>query len=135
MPGARDQVSLVPGAAAQAMVDARQAGDHREAIGNGFRPGDVLMNLLCHKASIAGSGGSRSTDRPPLDGAAYFPKWAGSAFVNPELGPWLGARNETNAPVTATVKDGLARPNAFSCVSAQCAIWPRRCRPSFPSRL
>ena len=69
--GCPGPVSLAPGAAAQAMVDARQAGDHREAIGNGFRPGDVLMNLLCHKASIAGSGGcARPTGRrstgPPI---------------------------------------------------------------------
>ena len=115
MPGARDQVSLVPGAAAQAMVDARQAGDHREAIGNGFRPGDVLMNLLCHKASIAGSGGSRSTDRPPLDGAAYFPKWAGSAFVNPELGPWLATatrRMPLSQRQSRTGSPGLMRSRA-----------------------
>jgi len=82
---ARDQVSPVLCAAAQAMAKAHKAGDLVAAIGNEFRPSDFLMNLLRRHASMAGSEGARWTDKLPLDGVKYFPKWASSAFVNPEL--------------------------------------------------
>ena len=98
------------------MAEARDAGDLIVAIGNEFRPGDILMNLFRRNASILGSEGASWTDRLPLDGATYFPKWAGSAFVNPELNPWLRAHNVktlvlaglmAKACITATAKDAL----------------------------
>jgi len=105
-------------AAARAIVEARSRNDLVVAIGNEFRPGDFLMNALRRYASVAGSEGSRWTDKLPLDGAKYFPKWAGSAFVNRELDTWLRARGITtlvltgvfaNACVTATAKDALTK--------------------------
>jgi len=116
MPVARAQVDSVLNAAARAMAEARDAGDLIVAIGNEFRPGDILMNLFRRNASILGSEGASWTDRLPLDGATYFPKWAGSAFVNPELNPWLRAHNVktlvlaglmAKACITATAKDAL----------------------------
>ena len=118
MPVDRNQVSPVLRAAAKAMADARVAGDLIVAIGNEFRPGDLLMNLLRRYASIAGSEGARWSDKLPLEGTTYFPKWAGSAFVNPQLDRWLQAHNVktlvltglmARACVTATAKDALAR--------------------------
>jgi hypothetical protein len=69
----------------------------------------------------------------PLAGIRYFPKWASSAFVNPELDPWLRANDvgtlalsglQAKACVSATCKDALARgyavellPVAIACVS------------------
>jgi nicotinamidase-related amidase len=126
MPVARAQVDSVLNAAARAMAEARDAGDLIVAIGNEFRPRDILMNLVRRNASIAGSEGSRWTDRLPLDGATYFPKWAGSAFVNPELDPWLRARNVktlvvaglmAKACVAATAKDALARVYAVQILA------------------
>ncbi len=118
MPVDRNQVSPVLSAAAKAMADARAAGDLIVAIGNEFRPGDLLMNLLRRYASIAGSEGARWSDKLPLEGTPYFPKWAESAFVNPELDRWLQAHGVktlvltglmAKACVTATAKDALAR--------------------------
>ncbi len=76
------------------------------------------MNIRRRGASIAGSEGARWTDKLPLDGVKYFPKWAGSAFVNPDLDKWLRANHVNtlvltglmaNACVTAAAKDALAK--------------------------
>jgi nicotinamidase-related amidase len=118
MPVARDQVLPVLSAAAQAIVEARSRNDLVVAIGNEFRPGDFLMNALRRYASVARSEGSRWTDKLPLDSAKYFPKWAGSAFVNRELDTWLRAQGIgtlvltgvfARACVTATAKDALTK--------------------------
>jgi nicotinamidase-related amidase len=134
MPVARDQVSLVLSAAAQAVAEARKEGDLVVAIGNEFRPGDFLMNALRRHASIAGSEGASWTEKLPLDGIKYFPKWAGSSFVNQELDAWLRAQFVrtlvltglfARACVTATAKDALAKGyavhvlvDAVACKSA-----------------
>jgi nicotinamidase-related amidase len=110
MPVARGQVLPVLSAAAKAIAEARKAGDVIVAIGNEFRRGDILMNVLRRNASIAGSPGSRWTERLPIDGVKYFPKWASSAFVNSELDVWLRA----NAVGTLTVTGLFAK----ACVSA-----------------
>jgi nicotinamidase-related amidase len=133
MPVARNQVAPMLSAAARAIAEARQSGDPVVAIGNEFRPGDWLMNLLRRHASIAGSEGARWTEKLPLGDAQYFPKWAGSAFVNPALDPWLRDRAVTTlvlaglqakACVAATAKDALAKgyavrilTDAVACVS------------------
>jgi len=76
------------------------------------------MNLLRRYAAVAGSPGARWDSRVPLDGAAYFPKWAGSAFCNSDLEPWLREHGVgalvlaglmARACVTATAKDALRR--------------------------
>jgi nicotinamidase-related amidase len=100
MPVARGQVSPVLSAAAKALAEARKSGDIIVAIGNEFRRGDILMNVLRRNASIAGSPGSQWTESLPLDGAKYFPKWASSAFVNPELDVYLRAHTVGMLAVT-----------------------------------
>ncbi len=126
MPVSRAQVTPVLAAAARAVAAARQAGDLVLAIGNEFRPDDYFMNLLRRHASIAGSPGSRWTKALPLAGIQYFPKWAGSAFVNPNLEPWLRAKGvETLALsgllakgcISATARDALARGYEVDLVS------------------
>ena len=82
---------------------------------------------------MAGSAGARWTDTLPLDGIPYFPKWAGSAFVNPAFDAWLRANGVTTlrltglmarACITATAKDALRRgyrveilPEAVACAN------------------
>ncbi|MBR1091007.1 cysteine hydrolase [Bradyrhizobium manausense] len=133
MPVARNQVASVLRAAAKAIADARRAGEFVLAIGNEFRPNDLFMNLLRRHASIAGSDGAKWTEKLPIDGAVYFPKWSGSAFVNPDLDKWLKEKSVTKlvlaglqakACVTATAKDALAKgysvevlADAIACVS------------------
>lgn len=130
MPVARSQVSSVLDAADEAMAQARKAGDFVIAIGNEFRPQDWLMNLLRRHASIAGSEGARWTEKLPLDGIRYFPKWAGSAFVNPELDRWLRSHDVrtltltgvfARACVTATAKDALAKGYAVQVLAGAVA--------------
>lgn len=125
MPVCRGHAASAVDAAKRAIAEARSAGDVILAIGNEFRPGDHLMNLLRRRASIAGSPGSRWTSALPLDGIPYLPKWATSAFVNPDLDPWLRERGvgtliltglKAGACVSATAKDALARGYAVNLV-------------------
>ena len=118
MPVARAQVSPVLRAAAEALANARKSGDLVVAIGNEFRPGDLLMNLLRRHASIAGSPGAQWTEKLPIAGVPYFPKWAESAFVNPDLDAWLRdhevktltlAGLKANACISSTAKEALRR--------------------------
>lgn len=54
---------------------------------------------------MAGSPGAQWTKALPLTGIRYSPKWASSAFVNPDLDRWLRAK----ACVAATLREALAR--------------------------
>lgn len=118
MPAAQNQIPATLAAASRALAEAKLKGDLIITIGNEFRPGDYLMNLLRRRAAIAGSEGARWTDRLEVEGAHYFPKWASSAFVNPELENRLQKHGVTTlalcglmarACVTATAKDALAK--------------------------
>ena len=118
LPVCADHAVSAVAAANRAVADARAAGDAILAIGNEFRPGDHLMNLLRRGASIAGSSGCRWTGALPLDDTPYLVKWATSAFVNPELDIWLRARQvgtvalaglKAAACVSATAKDAITR--------------------------
>jgi nicotinamidase-related amidase len=118
MPAAQNQIPATLAAASSALARAKRNGDLIVAIGNEYRPRDYLMNLLRRRAAIAGSDGARWSDRLEVDGAQYFPKWADSAFVNPELDIWLRAHGlatlvlcglMARACVTATAKDALTR--------------------------
>ncbi len=118
MPVARAQAAPALAAAAAAMADARRRGDLVIAVGNEFRPGDWFMNILRRHAAIAGSQGAAWAESLQLDGAAYFPKWAGSAFVNPDFEACLQCHRITSltltgvfarACVSATARDALAR--------------------------
>jgi nicotinamidase-related amidase len=133
MPVDQGQVAKVLQATRQAMSDAQQTGDPVVAIGNEFRPSEYLMNLLRRNPSIAGSPGARWVQDLPVEGIPYFPKWASSAFVNPDFDRWLQeARVRTlrltglqaKACVTATAKDAMKRgyavevlDHAIACVS------------------
>lgn len=126
MPVCAAQVAPVLASAGQAVAEARQAGDAVLAIGNEFRAGDRLINLLRRGASIAGSPGARWTEALPLTGIQYFPKWASSAFVNPDLDAWLRAKGVgtlalsglfAKACIAATCRDALARGYGVELVS------------------
>jgi nicotinamidase-related amidase len=133
MPVARAHVAPMIAAAADAVELFRRCGRPVVAVGNEYRRGDVVMNILRRNASLEGTPGARWDERVPLDGAKYFPKWGGSAFGNPELEPWLRA-NGVNALivaglmargcVTATTKAAIKRgfrvmliERAIACVS------------------
>ena len=118
MPVARAHVAPAVAAAAEAAALFKARGRPVVAIGNEFRRGDHVMNLLRRYAAMADSPGARWDSRVPREGAAYFPKWAGSAFCNPDLEPWLKARGigtlvlaglMARACVTATAKDAMRR--------------------------
>ena len=118
MPVNQTQVAPVLAAAVRAMMRFRTAGCPVVAIGNEFRRGEWLMNLLRRGAAVAGSPGAAWDDRLPLKDATYFAKWAGDAFVNPALEPWLrqaGVRRLVltgvfaRACITSTARGALAR--------------------------
>lgn len=89
MPVCRQHVTPTIDAALKAVEIFKKSGRPVAAIGNEFRRGDYFMNLLRRHASMKGSRGAIWDQRVPLDGLAYFPKWAESAFVNPEFETWL----------------------------------------------
>lgn len=118
MPVSRAQVAPVIAATLDAIHAFKARNLPIVAIGNEFRAKDWIMNLARRFASLQGSRGARWDVRIPLEGATYFPKWAASAFVNPDFEAWL--RREAieeialggmfaSACVTATAKGALAR--------------------------
>jgi nicotinamidase-related amidase len=118
MPVARNQVLPVLEAAAKAMAYFRSTGSPIVAVGNEFKRSDLLLNVLRRFATVAGTPGCVWDERLPLDGAPYFPKWGGSAFVNPGLEPWLREHGVeevvlaglyARACITATAKAALKR--------------------------
>jgi nicotinamidase-related amidase len=120
MPVARHQVTGVLVAARMAIDRAQANGDLIVRIGNEFRPGDRIGNLLRHHAALAGTPGTQWDARAEVNGGGgyYLAKWKGSAFCNPELGDLLGREAVTDvvlcglyarACVTATARAALAR--------------------------
>jgi nicotinamidase-related amidase len=118
MPVSRQHVAPVIASTLEAIAEFKARNRPIVAIGNEFRVADFVKNLLRRYASLKGSRGARWDPRIPLDGATYFPKWAASAFVNPEFERWL--RREgieelalggmfASACVSATAKAALAR--------------------------
>lgn len=144
MPVARNQVAGVLAAATAAIAAARGRGDPIVAIGNEFRTSDRLGNLFRRNASMAGSWGAGWDERLPLNGVQYFPKWGGDAFGNPELEPWLRARDVhelvlavlfAKACVTATATGALARGFAVGVLAAGVACGGDRSRDQALARL
>lgn len=133
MPVSRGHVEPAIAAARRAIESYRARGRPVVAIGNEFRRGDLVMNVLRRFAALEGSRGARWDDRVPRQEVAYFPKWAASAFVNPDLEAFLareGVRELAlgglfaSACVTATARDALKRgfrvrllPDAIACSS------------------
>lgn len=118
MPVARDHVQPTLDGARRAIERFRAHGRPVVAIGNEFKRGDAVMNLLRRYASMERSKGARWDERIPLAGMTYFPKWASSAFVNPEFERWLRREGVkeivlggmfASACVMATAKAALKR--------------------------
>jgi nicotinamidase-related amidase len=118
MPVARHHVTGVLVATGKAIAQATADGDLIVRIGNEFRPGDRIGNLLRHGAALAGSAGAAWDDQVAARGSAYLPKWKGSAFCNPELAGLLGRERVeqvticglyARACVTATATEALSR--------------------------
>ena len=144
MPAAQNQIPTALAAASRALAEAKAKGDLIVTIGNEFRPHDRLMNLLRRGAAIAGSEGARWTERLEIEGAQYFAKWAGSAFVNPELENWLHKHRVTTlalcglmarACVTATAKDALAKGYKVQILSDAVACYSDKSRNRALARL
>jgi nicotinamidase-related amidase len=120
MPVARHHVTGVVVATRMAIERAQANGDLIVRIGNEYRPGDRIGNLLRHHAAMAGTPGTAWDARVEVNGADayYLAKWKGSAFSNPELGDLLAREAVTDvvlcglyahACVTATARAALAR--------------------------
>ena len=130
MPVAKSQVLPVLAAAKQAVEYFRDAQLPIVAIGNEFRTRAFLINLFRHFATMAGSPGSAWDERLPLGDIPYFPKWGGSAFINPALEPWLRERGVgevvltglfARACITATAKSALKRGFRVATIDAATA--------------
>jgi nicotinamidase-related amidase len=144
MPVARAHVAPMIATAADAVELFRQCGRPVVAVGNEYRRGDVVMNILRRYASVEGSAGARWDERVPLDGAKYFPKWGGSAFGNPELEPWLRANGVgalvltglmARARVTATTKAAIERGFRVMLIEPAIACASNRSRERALARL
>jgi nicotinamidase-related amidase len=120
MPVSRGQVAGVLVATRKAIEQAQAGGDLIIRIGNEFRPGDRIGNLMRRHAAMAGSAGAAWDDRASVGTAeaVYLPKWKGSAFCNPELGGLLAREGVdrvtlcglyARACVTATAREALSR--------------------------
>jgi nicotinamidase-related amidase len=116
MPVALNQVEPVLMAARRAIDEARAKGELMFAIGNEFRPGDVILNFFRRGASLEGSRGAEWDPRLPLADIPYLAKWATSSFVNPELHARLqkaGIKHlvlaglQAKACITGTARDAL----------------------------
>lgn len=144
LPVCRSHVEPAVAAAADAIRAFRQRGRPVIAIGNEFHRGDFVRNLFRRHAALAGSSGARWDRRLPLEEAVYFPKWAASAFCNPELEPWLREqRIETlvigglmaRACVTATAKAAIRKGFEVSLLGAAIACASDRTRARALARL
>jgi nicotinamidase-related amidase len=85
MPVARNQVGPMLAATRAAVERARADGDLIVKIGNEFRRGDWIGNVLRRHAAVAGSTGTAWDARADAHGAVYLAKWKGSAYCNPVL--------------------------------------------------
>jgi nicotinamidase-related amidase len=117
MPVARDQVEPVLAATRVAVERAQADGDLIVKIGNEFRRGDRIGNLLRRHAAVAGSTGTAWDVRADARDAVYLAKWKGSAYCNPGLPDLLGREGVghvilcglyARACVTATARAALA---------------------------
>jgi nicotinamidase-related amidase len=112
MPVARHHVAPVLAAARCAADQARTRGDLIVRVGNEFRRGDVVGNLLRRRAAVAGSVGTAWDDRVPAEDAIYLPKSAGSAFTNPALDAALAARGIRHLTIAGLFARGCVRATA-----------------------
>jgi nicotinamidase-related amidase len=112
MPVARHQVAPVLAAARGAADQARLRGDLIIKVGNEFRRGDIVGNLLRRRAAVAGSAGIAWDHRIAFEGALYVPKSASSAFTNPVLGAALDARGIQHLTIAGLFANGCVRATA-----------------------
>jgi nicotinamidase-related amidase len=112
MPVARHQVSPVLAAARRAADRAARDGDLVVLVGNEFRRGDVVGNLVRRRAAVAGSSGTVWDERIHVHGAPYFAKHAGSAFTNTALGAALDDRGIRHVTIAGLFAQGCVRATA-----------------------
>jgi|SRR4051794_4303353 nicotinamidase-related amidase len=112
LPVARHHVAPVLAAARRAVDQARLRGDLIVKVGNEFRRGDVVGNLLRRRAAVAGSAGTAWDDRIEVEDALYVPKAAGSAFTGPALGAALDARGVRHLVIAGLFAKGCVRATA-----------------------
>ena len=112
MPVARHHVAPVLAATRCAVDEARLRGDLIVKVGNEFRRGDVIGNLLRRRAAVSGSAGTTWDDRIDVEDALYVPKSAGSAFSNPALGTALDGRGIKHLVIAGVFARGCVRATA-----------------------
>jgi nicotinamidase-related amidase len=112
MPVARHHVAPVLAAARRAADQARLRGDLVIKVGNEFRRGDIVGNLLRRRAAVAGSAGTAWDDRIDVEDALYVPKSAGSAFTNPALGAALDTEGVKHLTIAGLFANGCVRATA-----------------------
>jgi nicotinamidase-related amidase len=112
MPVARHHVAPVLAAARRAADQARLRGDLVIKVGNEFRRGDIVGNLLRRRAAVAGSAGTAWDDRIDVEDALYVPKSAGSAFINPALGAALDTEGVKHLTIAGLFANGCVRATA-----------------------
>jgi nicotinamidase-related amidase len=112
MPVARHHVAPVIAAARCAADQARARGDLIVRVGNEFRQGDIVGNLLRRRAAVVGSVGTAWDDRVPAEDGIYLPKSAGSAFTNPALDAALAARGIRHLTIAGLFARGCVRATA-----------------------
>ena len=112
MPVARHHVAPVLAATRCAVDEARLRGDLIVTVGNEFRRGDVIGNLLRRRAAVWGSAGTAWDDRIDVEDALYVPKSAGSAFSNPALGTALDGRGIKHLVIAGVFARGCVRATA-----------------------
>ena len=112
MPVARQHVAPVLAAARLAADRARLRGDLIIKVGNEFRRGDIVGNLLRRRAAVSGSAGTAWDDRIDVEDALHIPKSAGSAFTNPALGAALDARGIRHLMIAGLFAKGCVRATA-----------------------
>jgi nicotinamidase-related amidase len=112
MPVARHHVAPVLAATRCAVDQARLRGDLIVKVGNEFRRGDVIGNLLRRRAAVSGSAGTAWDDRVDVEDALYVPKSAGSGFSNPALGTALDAQGIRHLMIAGLFAKGCVRATA-----------------------
>jgi nicotinamidase-related amidase len=122
VPVARHHVAPVLGAARRAVEQAQLRGDLVIKVGNEFRRGDVIGNLLRRRAAVCGSDGAAWDERIDVDGALYVPKSAGNAFTNPALGAALDAQGITHLLIAGLFAKGCVRATTTAALRRGLAV-------------
>lgn len=122
LPVARHQVEPVLDAARRAVDEARRHGDLVVTIGNEFRRGDVLGNMLRRRAAIAGTAGTAWDPRVRPEAALHLSKSAPSAFSNPALGRALDEHAVRTVAIAGLFAKGCVSATAGAALERGLAV-------------